>query len=89
MFDTQAVINSYSSLGYDKETRPLTPVKIEKLKFARGFKTAWSELRHDLQGHLKRRKSSDRKLINRTLRLIIGNLVFAYFERKPLSIPNK
>lgn len=89
MFDTQAVINSYTSLGYDKETRPLTPVKIEKLKFARGFKTAWAELRQDLQGHLKRRKSSDRKLINRTLRLIIGNLVFAYFERKPLSIPNK
>ena len=89
MFDTQAVINSYTRLGYDKETRPLTPVKIERLKFASGFKMAWRDLCTDLQEKLKRRKASDKNRIKRTLRLIIGNFVFAYFERKPLSVPNK
>lgn len=87
--NTQAVIETYSRLGYGTETRPLLPVKIERLKFAKGFKPAWKNLRGELDKHLKRRKASDRNLINRTLRLIVGNFVFAYFERKPLSIPNR
>lgn len=87
--NTQLVIDTYKRLGYDKETRPLLPVKLASLKFARGFKPAWKILREELEKHLKRRKADDRKRISRTLRLIIGNFVFAYFERKLLSIPNK
>ncbi len=86
---TSEIINAYNRNTYFKDTRPLLPVKLERLKFAKGFKPAWKVLRQDLDKHLTRRKAKDRQRINRTLKLIIGNFVFSYFERRPLSIPNK
>jgi hypothetical protein len=77
-------IEKLLNIPYKPKTRFIKPVSLKNLRFVnKAIKELKDHIKEDLQGH---RKDLQRN-VNKAFILIIGNLVFSVFERKPLAIP--
>jgi len=85
----KVIFEAYKLYGYKEKSRALVGVSLKNVKFARDVDEVINEIKEDIAKYIYRKNPEHRLAINRAFRILIGNFVYSFFERKPLAIPNK